>query len=246
MGLQWSTARQRENGAPPRVVVVEDESAERDDLVEFFALKGFDALGVPDGPALDTILREGNVDLVVLDLVLPGEDGVSIARRLRRESDVGILMLTCLGQSDRQVKGLASGADAYVIKGTDLNVVEATARSILRRRDQQRGPVVAEESAWCLDALAWIVTAPNGQTCELTASEKSILSSLFSANAEAVDRRTLAAALGGDDSGNAQRNVDTIIRRLRRKIEGEIHIYFPLRSVYGTGYVFTGRVSAKN
>lgn len=235
----------------PTVIVVEDEESLREDLVEFLEVHGFDARGVVDGTGLDQALAEAPADLIVLDVLLPGENGFQIARRLRRDREIGILMLTCLSGNQDQVEGLEAGADAYLVKDADLGVVEATLRTILRRlHPTTHGPATPEEAAmpaapsaksWIMDPLTRSLGAPNGRSIKLTGTEKSFLEPLLDAPGMPVDRGALVGHLGKPDTEANRRNLDACAQRLRRKVEAEIGLKLPLDSIYGSGYVFAAQ-----
>jgi two-component system, OmpR family, response regulator len=234
-----------------KIIIVDDEPEELKDLIEFFTLRGFDARGASDGVELDRVLLEHGANLIILDLNLPGEDGVAIANRLKREHEVGILILTSRSRVDEQVLGLTAGADGYLVKGTDLNIIEATARSILRRFSQKDGsaptsalqPESREGESWLLSVINWTVTAPNNRSVKLTADEKEILSHMFCSPGIIFHRDNLVVALGKPDTEKNRRNLDTTMQRLRDKIKKDIGIPFPLNSVYGKGYVFVDAAS---
>jgi two-component system OmpR family response regulator len=228
-------------------VVVEDDQGLRGDLVEFLAGRDFEALGAEDGAALDDILAEGGADLILLDIILPGgESGIEIAKRLRRDGKIGIVMLTGLSATQTHIDGLDAGADAYLVKTSELGVIEATIRSVLRRLEMDleielakpRGQSSAE-ATWQLDELTWTLNAPNGRSAKLTSAETSILLQLFKTLGHPVSRDTLVKALGKPDSESNRRNLDVAIRRLRVKIESQIGMVLPLDTVYSRGYAFT-------
>ncbi len=124
--------------AGTRIAVVEDEADLREVVVEYLCAQGLDALPCPDGAALDRALSDGPVEAVLLDLNLPREDGLSIARRLRRmDGPPGILMVTSLGEATDRVIGLELGADDYIGKPFELRELLARLRSVLRRRRAQ-------------------------------------------------------------------------------------------------------------
>lgn len=222
------------------LLVVEDMEDDRNDLVEFLQRRGFDARGVGSGSAMDEALAEAPADLVILDVNLPGESGVSIAARLKRTSDIGILMLTCRDRPHELVDGLDAGADAYLVKGTDLLVVEATVRSVLRRIAGRPGtPALPRQDVpgiWTLDPDGRALALTGQPPVPLSASERRIIALLFAHRGHAVPRDDLVRALGRSPSPQSQRNLDNIVRRLRRKVEAAVGRPLPLSSVYGVGY----------
>lgn len=220
---------------PPRLIVVEDEADIRTDLAEFFTLYGYEVREAEDGRALDRLLTEREADLVILDVMLPGESGVEIAHRLRKQYDMAILMLTCRGESADQIQGLEAGADAYLTKGTDLLVIEATVKSLLRRTQKTTAPAAA---MWRLNPLSWILTNPAGRSCKLSSMEKILLQRLGQTPGEAVERTILVRLLGKEDSVANRRNLDVLMLRLRNKILQETGQELPIEASYGRGLVF--------
>jgi two-component system OmpR family response regulator len=228
-------------------VVVEDDPGLRGDLIEYLASRGFEALGAEDGQALDDILAEGGADLALLDIMLPGgESGIEIAKRLRRDGKIGIVMLTGLSAAQTHIDGLDAGADAYLVKTSELGVIEATIRSVLRRLELDLEIELAKtksraqsEAAWQIDELTWTLNAPNSRSAKLTSAETSILGELFKTLGHPVSRDALVRALGKPDSESNRRNLDVAIRRLRVKVESQIGLPLPLDTVYSRGYAFT-------
>ncbi|MBF0285159.1 MAG: response regulator transcription factor [Magnetococcales bacterium] len=228
--------------APCRVVVVDDDPGLLRDVVEFLNLRGFLARGVGDGSSLWRELARESAELIVLDWMLPGEDGLEIARKLRQaHTAAGVLMLTCRGGVGDQVMGLESGADAYLMKGTDLLVIEATLRSLQRRLTREEPPPADGPPAWSLDRLGWELIAPGGQRVKLNASEMALLEALFRSPGQTVERPRLLAAMDKEETLAARRNLDTMVLRLRRKVEELTGQELPLESSYGKGLVFTAR-----
>ncbi|MCC7168177.1 MAG: response regulator transcription factor [Rhodospirillales bacterium] len=231
----------------PRIVVVDDEKGFRDDFIDFLAHRGFEAHGVASGQALLDDLKQQPADLIILDVMLDGEDGRDVARKVRAQSDAGILMLTCLDEPMAQVSGLDAGADAYLAKGVDLAVVEATVRSLLRRLASAEGRLEGTEEGgvWHFDSLGWVLTAPNGRSVRLTFSEKSVLMCLLESSGTPVKRAQLTAALGKAESESALRNLDTYIRRLRKKVQDGTDMTLPIQTAYSLGYVFAATATVE-
>lgn len=223
------------------IVLVEDDPDFRDETCAFFDARGFEITAVADGDTLRQVISTGGVELVLLDVMLrdSNESGLEIARRLRRElPEIGIVMLTCLDQPIDQVRGLDTGVDSYLAKGGDLMVLEATVRNVLDRR---KGVLRDRDDAWALDRTKWSLTAPNGKRVTITNAELTLLSCLMTRHDAPVARSVLLSALDKPDDEFTNRNLDNIVRRLRRKVESEAQMELPLRSAYGKGYAFTAR-----
>ncbi len=234
---------------PPlaRVIVVEDDLELREEiLVPSLRANGFDAEGVPSAEALYRRFLAAPSDLVVLDIGLPDEDGLSAAAHLRSAQGmrVGIVMLTGLDSGGDQVRGLAVGADAYLAKPVEMNVLAATLNSVLRRlrAGSEAGERLAERSstrAWQLDPDGWHLRAPSGRTVALTQPERRVLSCLLQSPGEPVTRDALILELAGSAEATFDpHRLEMIVHRLRRKAEEQLGQALPLRAVRGIGYVF--------
>jgi DNA-binding response OmpR family regulator len=239
---------QPERSNPPHVLIVDDDASLRADLAEYLTDQGFRCDAADSAETMRAMLRGGlRPDLIVLDVMLPGATGLEAARQLRESSDVGVLMLTHLDGGEHHLAGLRSGADAFLPKTADLDLIEATLRGIYRRLAQpvaspsEAGPLASlRDEGWSLDPATWTLVTPAGKRVGLTMAEKGFLSPLMANRATPVDRTTLVRAMGKEDSETNRRNLDTLARRLRRKVESQTGTPLPLASVYGEGYVFTG------
>jgi DNA-binding response OmpR family regulator len=225
----------------PEILVVEDEDDLRIDLVDFLALKGFQATGVGSAAAARACLDRMVPDVIVLDVGLPDGDGFELAREIRDRRGLasGIIMLTGLNSIDHRVTGLESGADIYLVKHASLREIDATIRSLLRRLSVPTAAAPCEK-LWRLDETTRQLFAPNGVGAELTGSEFALLACLLNRSKATCARAELIEALARPSLRHNDRNLDGIVRRLRRKIEQACTIEAPIHVVYGTGYAFTG------
>lgn len=230
-------------GAVARIALVEDDDALRDDiLVPGLRASGYDAEGFRSPVELYRRMLVVSFDVAVLDVGLPDEDGLSVARHLRSGSPLGIIMLTGRGHSADRVQALGEGADAWLAKPVEVEVVAATIASLLRRmRMPAATPVAAEAEPslprWRLLAQGWRLTAPSGREVALNRSERAVLECLFAAKGEPVARERLIEALGESPDEFDPHRIDMLIHRLRRKAEEQLDEPLPLRSVRGRGYV---------
>lgn len=224
-----------------RIAVVEDESGLRNDLVEYLLLRGFATSGFESAEALYRTWPGNTFDLAILDIRLPGASGLQAAQWLRARSTAGIVILTALGEQSDMVVGLEAGADAYLVKNTSLEVIDATCRSVLRRLSLPQ-PETAFSGApcWRLSPQAWQLTLPDGKKVELTHTETMFLQSLLRYPGTPVCRTKMLAVLGKTDTLSNLRNLDNCASRLRRKILKECNVDIPIRPSYGQGYTFTG------
>jgi two-component system, OmpR family, response regulator len=228
-----------------RIAVVEDEASLRADVVEYLSACGHAVVGCEDGRALDRALAENPADLIILDINLPGEDGFSIAKRLRDHSDVGIIMLTARSVNVDRVVGLEIGADVYLVKPIELRELEAQVRSLSRRLRGATPPLTTPPSdhpQWVYDQLAWALVSPEGGTAKLTANERIFVSLLVEQPGEPVSRSAIFKALGKREWDAGDRSVDSMVRRLRSKGQDALGRELPIEAVHGTGYAFTAPV----
>ncbi|KIL99959.1 TorCAD operon transcriptional regulatory protein TorR [Paramagnetospirillum magnetotacticum MS-1] len=246
-----------------RIAVVEDEAPLRADLVEYLSACGHDVIGCGDGKELDRALDERSVEIIILDINLPGEGGFSIAGRLRSHSDVGIIMLTARGLNVDRVVGLEVGADVYMVKPVELRELEAQVRTLARRmRVSQPAPSQAEPrmsdetpaqpsaaspvpTEWIYDQLTWTLIAPDGKSIKLTGNERVFVSLLVSRPGEPVSRDEIFRALGKRGWDPADRSVDSMVRRLRAKGDETFGHPLPIESVHSVGYAFAAPVGLR-
>jgi DNA-binding response OmpR family regulator len=234
------------------VIVVEDDPDLSGSIVRYLSLVGMTARSAGSGAELDALLAEFPPDLLVLDVNLPGEDGFSIAARLRTNSKVGIVMLTARGQLDDRVLGLTAGADAYLVKPVQFRELEAVIHSLTRRlRDapvEEKAEARDDGSAksWSFDAANWSLATPNGASVPLTNAEFRVLQALTSEAGASVTRDEIAQALGKSVGGYDDRSIDAVMARLRRKVSEATGENLPIRSVRSVGYVFAAPVEKRS
>jgi DNA-binding response OmpR family regulator len=221
-----------------RVVACEDQALMRDYIVSGLASVGIQALGVCDGIELDSHLSENKVDIVILDIGLPGEDGYSITTRLRQKHPhLGIIMLTARDQTDDKVQGLDCGADLYFTKTVGIRELASAVGSLHRRLSLS--PPMATPAPWRLDALRSCLITPNGIEVALTDNELRFLSPLLDHPGTVVDRDRLAQALDQVPDIYAMRRMETMLSRLRAKVQkASPEEPLPVRARHGRGYAF--------
>lgn len=233
-----------------RIIVVEDEADLRDDLVEYLGRCGFDVYGAASGGELDRLLAEGGAEILILDVNLPDEDGFSIARRVRTASGAAIMMLTARSGLIDRVIGLELGADVYLVKPVDFREVEAQIKALLRRVQRPGagaaaafpGAVADARKSWHFDDTEWRIQPPEGAAVSLTATEYKFLSLLVVSPGEPVSRQEISLALTGRDWDPYSRSIDSLVRRLRIKVEEKTGAALPVQAVHGVGYAFVGAI----
>ena len=231
-----------------RVLVVEDEPHIRDLIALHLSLEGLKPVAVGDGDEGLRLARAEPFDLVVLDLMLPGLDGVTVCRAIRRDTtngDVPILMLTARREESDKVLGLESGADDYLTKPFGVREFVARVRALLRRPRPSRLVAGIGDDARPI-AVKGLTVDParrharvDGNEIELTSHEFDMLYLLASHPGIVFSREALVKRVWGDDTFVTERSVDTLIKRLRRKIETEANDPQLILTVWGTGYKFS-------
>lgn len=235
----------------PAIIVCDDEPDLREALGEFLARRGFDVRMAEDAAACRRHLADRPADAVVLDIAMPGEDGLTLARALRAESDIGIIMLTAAGEMVDRVVGLELGADDYLAKPVDLRELQARLRAVLRRRaasSQPLPPAAAPTVApagrrvrmgrtW-LDVDARRLFGPEGEEIPLGASEYALLLAFAERPGRVLSRETLLDLAHPRGEEHFDRSIDVRIARIRRKVEAVPDRPEVIRTVRGAGYVF--------
>ena len=225
------------NSQALRIVVVEDSDELRLLLVSGLGDFGHQVRGVVDGPGMDAALKEAPADIVILDIALPGEDGMSIAKRLRRASKCGIVMVTSYGRVDDRVHSFGSGADLYFVKPVDLRELDAAIKSLAQRIFGHR------DSSWRFNAKTSKLYTPKGIEIALTAQELTFLRKLIESSGENVLRQDIFAALGQPNDHYADRRLETMVSRLRSKVRGsDPDFELPVQSRHNLGYAFLAEI----
>jgi two-component system OmpR family response regulator len=229
------------NETTPRLLVVDDDAELRTLIADFLGASGFSVEAAPNGEAMDKLLQQGRFDLVVLDQMMPGEDGLSILRRLRGPNGPAIIMLSAMGEDTDRIIGLEVGADDYLAKPCNPRELLARIRAVLRRRagGAEAGPMgkVRRFGGWALDIVQRHLTRP-GVSVALTDAEFRTLSAFLDRPQRVLTRDQLIEHARGLGSDVFDRAIDVTISRLRKKLTPDD----PIRTVRNEGYMFTLKV----
>lgn len=237
------------NGCVAHVAVLEDDEQLREHiLLPSLGDYGFKVTGAGSAAELYRHMISQHFDIVVLDLGLPDEDGLSVARYLRSASPtIGLVMLTGSRERKDRIQALQESMDAFLSKPVDVDVLAATLHSLSRRLEPRgaRTPVPSADvvPSWQLEASGWRLIAPNDRIVALTAPEHCVLNLLMERIGEPVPRESLIEALTKDVYHFDPHRLEMMIHRLRRKAHGQTGEVLPLLTARGTGYLFAGAAS---
>ena len=234
-------------GACGRIIVVDDDPGIRDVVSEFLARHGFEVETAGDASELNRLLAAGPApELVVLDVMLPGEDGRQICRRLSGSQGPAVIMLSAMGEETDRIVGLELGADDYLPKPCNPRELLARVRAVLRRRGERPDPhdglgARCEFAGWRLDMVRRELRTPDSVIVNLSGGEFSLLRSFVEHPQRVLTRDQLLDFARGPDSDAYDRAIDVQISRLRRKLDdgGGSEL---IRTVRNEGYLFTPKV----
>jgi DNA-binding response OmpR family regulator len=226
----------------PHLLVVDDDREIRDLLSLYFRDQGFDVDTVKDGPDMDAWLAENTTDLVILDLMLPGEDGLSLARRLRADHKLPIVMISARGEEVDRIVGLEVGADDYVPKPFNPRELLARVRAVLRRSSPETAAphvdVAFEFGPYRLDTEQRVLFKGVDEV-ELSRAEFDLLHVFAEHPNRVLSRDSIMDLLSGRERDPFDRSIDVRVTRLRHKIEEDPARPHFIRTVWGVGYQFT-------
>ncbi len=231
-------ARGQLEPAPSLIYVVDDDADLREEMILGLSRLGLDAHGFHSAAALYRAFAAKAPDIVVLDIGLDDEDGLSVASHLRALSSLGIIMATGRGSIEDRVQGLQAGADAYLVKPVDIRELAAIAVALNQRLSDRRTSPSPKHPRWTLEQGGWVLSDGMGHRLRLTTSEQRLLGCLFSARGEIVERRAIIEAMGGDVYDFNYAHLDTIASRLRQRARKH-GMTLPLHAVRGLGFAFT-------
>lgn len=232
------------------ILVVDDDPALRGLVRDFLAGHGYQVREADGGASMRAILDTEPVDIVVLDVMMPGEDGLTIARSLSGRRDLGIVMVSALGSETDRIIGLEVGADDYLPKPFSPRELLARIRAVLRRQGQGVNEATEEPAAifqfdgWTFDAVRRLLRDPDGVIISLSEGEFSLLRVLVERPQRVLTRDQLLEYARGPDSDAFDRAIDTQVSRLRRKLASRSDAEL-IRTVRSEGYMFLPKVTRR-
>lgn len=234
------------DAAPTRLLLVDDEASLRQPLADYLSRQGFVVTQVASAADARSRLRDELPDLVLLDIMMPGEDGLALCRHLVESHDLPVIFLTARGEATDRIVGLEIGADDYVVKPFEPRELVARIRSVLRRA--ARGGPEPEADApyafegWRLDPLKRRLTDPEGAVVAISSAEFRLLKAFLDHPRQVLDRDRLLDMVQGREAHLFDRAVDNQVSRLRRKVEVDSRNPLLIQTVWGGGYMLAADV----
>ncbi len=231
------------------ILVVDDQEEIRKLVEDYLTSEGYRVSTAADGAEMRREMAQTPVDLVILDLMLPGEDGLTLARRLHEESRVGIIILTGRGETVDRILGLEMGADDYLAKPFHLRELLARVKSVLRRTSggggEKKTGSKARFAGWNLDLTSRELVSPSGSEVRLTTGEFDLLAAFVNNANQVLSRDRLLDLARNREAGPFDRTIDVQVGRLRRKLEEDPQRPTMIKTVRGSGYIFTPSVEVR-
>lgn len=226
---------------PTKLLLVDDEASLREPLADYLSRQGFAVQQATDAAKARAALLEYTPDLVLLDIMMPGEDGLSLCRHLIESKDLPVIFLTARGEATDRIVGLEIGADDYVVKPFEPRELIARIRSVLRRAGKQGSTTATSEAlyefeGWLLDPLKRRLTDPEGTVVPISSAEFRLLSAFLDHPRQVLDRDRLLDMVQGREAHLFDRAVDNQVSRLRRKMEEDSRDPKLIQTVWGGGY----------
>lgn len=232
------------------VLVVDDDRRIRTMLARFLVDHGLRVSQAGNGREMFEVCADARIDVIVLDIMMPGEDGLSLCRRMRAQSPVPIILLTAMNADTDRIIGLEIGADDYVVKPFNPRELLARIRAVTRRMlatsttPQRQGSAAYRFEGWMLDSSRRTLTSPDGALTDLTSGEFDLLLAFLEHPQRVLNRDQLLDLARGRSSQAYDRSIDVQISRLRRKIEANPQEPALIKTIRNEGYFFTADVAA--
>jgi two-component system OmpR family response regulator len=232
--------------APVRLLLVDDEAALREPLADYLIRQGFAVSQAATAAEARSRLAEERPDLVLLDIMMPGEDGLSLCRHVVEARQVPVIFITAKGEATDRIVGLEIGADDYVVKPFDPRELVARIKSVLRRAGRDKPPpdegFVFAFDGWRLDPLKRRLTDPEGAVVAISSAEFRLLVAFLEHPRKVLDRDRLLDMVQGREAHLFDRAIDNQVSRLRRKIEADSKNPQLIQTVWGGGYMLAADV----
>lgn len=232
---------------PDHILIVEDEPITREQLVAYFEEEGFRVSSTGSGDEVQKIIDETDVVLLLLDIKLPGKDGLTLTREIRANSDIGIILVTSKQEQIDRILGLESGADDYVTKPFDTRELLSRARNLIRRveiqQSQRKRNHIRTFEGWKLDLNKRELTSPEAEVIQLSAGEYQLLLAFMEQAGEVMNRDQLMNRIRNREWFPDDRYIDVLVGQLRKKLGERAANAKIIATIHGTGYLFTPEVA---
>lgn len=233
----------------PHILIVDDEQEIRELLSRFLQGHGYRTSIAAEGKAMERVLTQANIDLIVLDLMMPGDDGLVLCRKLRAQSNIPVIMLTAMGEETDRIIGLEMGADDYLPKPFSPRELLARIKSVLRRanslpeshkhKDAEPQQAKVHFDRWIFDLQKRELIDGEGITLSLSTAEFDLLQAFIEHPQRILSRDQLLDLARGRNSQLFDRSIDTLVSRLRRKLELDPKQPQLIKTIWGGGYIFS-------
>ncbi|WP_448549747.1 two-component system response regulator ArcA [Thalassotalea fusca] len=231
----------------PHILIVEDEEVTRFNLRNLFEAEGYNVSEATDGESMDQQLQLNTINLVIMDINLPGKNGLLLARELTNNNELGLIFLTGRDSDIDKILGLEIGADDYLTKPFNPRELTIRARNILNRINQGKNEVdnaIIKFNEWTLDGNSRQLTSPAGHNVAIPRGEYRALRLLIENQGQIVTRQQLIKEMTGRDLRSNDRTVDVTIRRLRKHFELVEDSPELINTIHGEGYRFVGTLQS--
>jgi two-component system, OmpR family, response regulator len=234
--------------ASPNILVVEDDRATRELIAKYLRTNACNVTTAADGREMVRAMADHHVDILILDVMLPGEDGLSLCRKVRAESQMPIIMLTARGDDVDRILGLEMGADDYLAKPYNPRELLARINAVLRPQAAAQNARAASGAAaltflgWRIDLRLRELRNPAGARVAMTSAEFDLLRTFCERPGRVLSRDSLLDLTHGRNAGSFERSIDVLISRIRRKIEPDPRDATMIKTVRSGGYMFTPTV----
>ncbi len=236
--------------SPPNILVVEDDRETRTLIAKYLRTNSCNVITAADGREMTRAMTDRRVDLLILDVMLPGEDGLTLCRKIRAESQLPIIMLTARGEDVDRIVGLEMGADDYLPKPFNPRELLARINAVLRRQavaqtaSAAAGAGALSFEGWRIDLRLRELRNPEGARVAMTSAEFDLLRTFCERPGRVLSRDSLLDLTQGRSAGSFERSIDVLVSRIRRKIESNPQDPAMIKTVRSGGYLFTPQVEA--